>query len=282
MRSGSQTTLAGPVVAIVTAAAIAGCSGPPNASNGQLGPLPNPSAAAIAEFKVLREDIELHVRACQLSTTDYGPDFAQGDPTTIYAQATHFRDGCEGARMHLEEVQFGPNYDPRVAEMLEVVTRECASAVSLKREAFAEVASAADTAFRPLKVAVAQAFLKNADERITSCLSQIGSRAEQAKLTPAPAAMAAGSQLAASRKSDVAERPTSPPSLPPDASSLVTEYDRLNELCRGGVGDSAATQQSCQQRDAVEGQLKSLGWCWSERSDAPSAAEADGAWRSCS
>lgn len=57
-----------------------------------------------------------------------------------------------------------------------------------------------------------------------------------------------------------------------DANQLMGAFEKLNDKCRGGAGDSPATQSACDKRDSVYADLKSLGWCYEPR---------PGTWQRC-
>jgi len=48
---------------------------------------------------------------------------------------------------------------------------------------------------------------------------------------------------------------------PANVARLIEQLDPLDEACRGGSGDSPATQKACTQRDRKFNQIKKAGWC---------------------
>lgn len=48
----------------------------------------------------------------------------------------------------------------------------------------------------------------------------------------------------------------------------VGVWDFLNDLCRGGSGDSPKTQEACDNRDKLDGIFRRAGWCYG-RDDHP-------------
>lgn len=276
-----RTAFAGAVLLLGSAIGLVVCTArhaePPQPDR----PIAPPSAAALTDFRARRTDIENHIRACQISTTDYGPDFARGQPTAIYAQATYFRDGCEGAGMYLDEVRFGSVYDPGAVRLLDSAIAACAKAVRSRRQAFADVVQAADSSFRPSKVATAKAALESSDKKIEACMMRLAADAARAGLSDPRSRPAAAQPQPENHRArpDQAAGPSADQSSQVDA--LITEYYELNETCRGGGESAAATDDACRRRGRVSNKLQSLGLCWTEKPDAPSAAEAEAAWKSC-
>jgi hypothetical protein len=48
---------------------------------------------------------------------------------------------------------------------------------------------------------------------------------------------------------------------PADVARLIAQLEPLNDACRGGSGDSPATQKACAQRDRKFSQIVKAGWC---------------------
>ncbi|MCB4360913.1 hypothetical protein [Quatrionicoccus australiensis] len=57
----------------------------------------------------------------------------------------------------------------------------------------------------------------------------------------------------------------------------IAEADRLNSLCRGGSGDSAATAKHCEKRDAAYAAIERRGWCWGHEGQAGNERQ----WEKC-
>jgi hypothetical protein len=68
-------------------------------------------------------------------------------------------------------------------------------------------------------------------------------------------------------------------SPPPNVRALLKTEHRLDDKCRGGSGDSPATQKACEQRDAIVVKLQKLGWCFGNGD--PNQIEADKFWQKC-
>lgn len=49
--------------------------------------------------------------------------------------------------------------------------------------------------------------------------------------------------------------------------SLITNWERLNELCRGGAGSADATDRACAQRDTAGRRLNQQGICYGKKTD---------------
>ena len=49
-------------------------------------------------------------------------------------------------------------------------------------------------------------------------------------------------------------------------SDLLKREATLNGTCRGGSGDSPATQKACEERDRIGKQLEAQGWCYGPQS----------------
>lgn len=62
-----------------------------------------------------------------------------------------------------------------------------------------------------------------------------------------------------------------------EAKKLVDDIATLNSRCRGGSGDSPATQAACTDRDKAMKRLQALGWCWGPED----AVGADKRWVRC-
>ena len=62
------------------------------------------------------------------------------------------------------------------------------------------------------------------------------------------------------------------------SSASIDQWKALNSQCRGGSGDDPATQQACDQRDALTRQLAKAGWCFGRKDD-PDAASYQ--WHRC-
>lgn len=61
------------------------------------------------------------------------------------------------------------------------------------------------------------------------------------------------------------------------AKQLLSAYQSLNELCRGGPGDGPSTDKACEAREKVSKSLKRIGYCFGKRGQ--SGAEAW--WHQC-
>lgn len=66
---------------------------------------------------------------------------------------------------------------------------------------------------------------------------------------------------------------------PQNVRDLLKTEAQLNDKCRGGSGDSPATQKACDQRDAIVTKLQKLGWCFGNGD--PNQIEADKVWQKC-
>jgi len=66
---------------------------------------------------------------------------------------------------------------------------------------------------------------------------------------------------------------------PANVRALLTTESQLNDKCRGGSGDSRATQKACAQRDQAVARLRRLGWCYGNGD--PNQIEADKVWQKC-
>ncbi|HHH9441325.1 TPA: hypothetical protein ACP32N_003264 [Pseudomonas aeruginosa] len=51
-----------------------------------------------------------------------------------------------------------------------------------------------------------------------------------------------------------------------DIQSLISEFDRLNDECRGGSGDNPKTMDACNKRDSLYKTVEAAGWCYGENS----------------
>jgi hypothetical protein len=67
------------------------------------------------------------------------------------------------------------------------------------------------------------------------------------------------------------------PSSATNVGETIKKETRLNDRCRDGPGDDAATQRACDQRDALIGELKNAGWCWGHSGQ----IEAEKEWQRC-
>lgn len=47
---------------------------------------------------------------------------------------------------------------------------------------------------------------------------------------------------------------------------LIKQWESLDQKCRGGSGDSPATEVACDRREKVAGQIKPTGWCYGDDS----------------
>jgi hypothetical protein len=63
----------------------------------------------------------------------------------------------------------------------------------------------------------------------------------------------------------------------PEIQSLLALEEKQNDQCRGGSGDSPATQQACDARDVTEKRLNALGYCYGE----PGQYEYQKEWQIC-
>jgi hypothetical protein len=50
--------------------------------------------------------------------------------------------------------------------------------------------------------------------------------------------------------------------MPVDVVALVQREEALNDVCRGGSGDDAKTEQACADRDQLFRQITARGWCY--------------------
>ena len=66
---------------------------------------------------------------------------------------------------------------------------------------------------------------------------------------------------------------------PANVRALLKTESQLDDKCRGGSGDSPATQKACAQRDQAVVKLRRLGWCYGN-GDA-NQIEADKVWQKC-
>jgi hypothetical protein len=66
------------------------------------------------------------------------------------------------------------------------------------------------------------------------------------------------------------------PSLPDNFQALNSRWQELNSRCRGGSGDDPRTHEACQRRNAVEQQIKNLGYTYG----CPGDAGYEAYWRS--
>lgn len=62
-----------------------------------------------------------------------------------------------------------------------------------------------------------------------------------------------------------------------NAKKLIEQQTALNSKCRGGSGDSPATQAACADRDKLSKQIEAAGWCWGPED----AVGADKRWIRC-
>jgi hypothetical protein len=72
-------------------------------------------------------------------------------------------------------------------------------------------------------------------------------------------------------------RADTPP--PQNVRDMLKTEDRLDDKCRGGSGDSPATQKACNDRDKLIEKLRKSGWCWGN--GRPNQIEADKKWQTC-
>lgn len=64
---------------------------------------------------------------------------------------------------------------------------------------------------------------------------------------------------------------------PVSVHDLLAAEEKANETCRGGSGDSPATQRACAERDSYVEKLRSRGWCYGTEEQ----TEADKTWQLC-
>lgn len=64
---------------------------------------------------------------------------------------------------------------------------------------------------------------------------------------------------------------------PASVRPLLAQDARLDERCRGGLGDDPATDRACRQRAVVEKRINRLGYCWGP----DGSVEADKRWMRC-
>lgn len=62
-----------------------------------------------------------------------------------------------------------------------------------------------------------------------------------------------------------------------DIHQLLADWEELDSHCRGGVGDSPATERACRRREVVDALISAQGWCYGENAAYGSQAE----WREC-
>lgn len=55
--------------------------------------------------------------------------------------------------------------------------------------------------------------------------------------------------------------------IPESIKALTSQWQTLNESCRGGSGDNPATQKACDQRETVYTQIRAANWCWGHKDD---------------
>ncbi|MER9273873.1 hypothetical protein [Mesorhizobium sp. M0643] len=55
---------------------------------------------------------------------------------------------------------------------------------------------------------------------------------------------------------------------PANVKALLKAYGELNDLCRGGSGDEASTNQACEDREAVGERLAAANWCYGKSGQA--------------
>ncbi|EOQ69030.1 hypothetical protein [Acinetobacter pittii] len=67
--------------------------------------------------------------------------------------------------------------------------------------------------------------------------------------------------------------------IPNIIQNKISQYEKLNDSCRGGSGDDPKTIQSCNARDALYVDIKNGGWCWG--SENLNAAGSDLIWLPC-
>lgn len=63
------------------------------------------------------------------------------------------------------------------------------------------------------------------------------------------------------------------------AKSLISQYENLNDVCRGGSGNDNSTWDACHKRDALSKKIADQGWCY--EGDTPDAYEYQKTWRRC-
>ena len=62
-----------------------------------------------------------------------------------------------------------------------------------------------------------------------------------------------------------------------DVEALITEWQALNDTCRGGSGDDPDTMKACDSRDDVTTKLNDAGWCYGHDGQAEYQRE----WEAC-
>ncbi len=70
-----------------------------------------------------------------------------------------------------------------------------------------------------------------------------------------------------------------PNEIPNIIKTKISQYEKLNDSCRGGSGDDPKTNESCEARDALYVDIKNGGWCWG--SENQNAAGSDLNWLPC-
>lgn len=65
---------------------------------------------------------------------------------------------------------------------------------------------------------------------------------------------------------------------PASVARMIEQHEVLNDKCRGGSGDSAATWKACDKRDALYTKIEKAGWCWGPQA----AAGFEKHWTPCS
>ncbi|WP_336964117.1 hypothetical protein [Acinetobacter pittii] len=67
--------------------------------------------------------------------------------------------------------------------------------------------------------------------------------------------------------------------IPNIIQNKILQYEKLNDLCRGGSGDDPKTNESCEARDTLYVDIKKGGWCWGSQNQ--NASGADSNWLPC-
>lgn len=173
------------------------------------------------------------------------------DPRVAYSLAERSRSICEGSKADFKEVGARLSDPKRVA-----VVGACEKAIDERGRGFYMLAAAADDNYRPSKFEAGRYFVEVSERGLAECATQLnvlGETARAADLDHVPAVIR----------------------------GEISRYERLQDDCRGGLGDSPATSAACEEWQKQTAKLAAQGWCLWVDPNAASASEAKSRWQPC-
>lgn len=173
------------------------------------------------------------------------------DARVAYSMAERSRSICEGSEEDFKEVGARLSDPKRVA-----LVGACEKAIDERGRGFYMLAAAADDNFRPSKFEAGRYFIEVSERGLAECATQLNLLSETARAAELE-------------------------HVPEVIRGEISKYERLQEDCRGGLGDSPATSAACEEWPKHTAKLAAQGWCLWVDPNAASASEAKSRWQPC-